>query len=313
LSHRVLAVNFNGLYLPRITLGCDPFECYTAFYPNPVEKEKRYSRQFSDVDAMLEIVSAAIKEGITAFHFSRHKNVITLVEKMTEAQLPMKLIPLIFRIPLTIGGNPLPLRRTEATVFQGITELIQRDELYRDFMQTPRFQTAINAKPLTQRDIDSLNVDHKRLARSLQWYQERNSVNLVTTCVDLFPLIHRLDLLGEACDTFAKYGFDICAGAHSAEAFEILNDERVRFNSYFAPFNKMGFFMLPSPERMLNSILKMREPFIAIKPLAGGRLKPREAFNYIFNMRKNAICIVGLSSIHEVAEAVQAYHHIPIP
>jgi hypothetical protein len=223
----------------------------------------------------------------------------------------MTLIPLIFRIPLIIGDQPPSLNRIESTVFQGVKERIQHVAMYRDFLHTFRFQTAFNAKPLTQHDIDRLHVDHDRLARSLQWYREWNSAQLVTTCIDLFPLIRRLDLLGEACDTFAEYGFDVCAGTHRAEAFEILKDERMRFKSYFAPLNKMGFFMLPTPERLLDSIQQLQEPFIAIKPLAGGRLTPQDAFRYIFNLRQNTVCIVGLSSTREVAAAKQALYQPP--
>jgi hypothetical protein len=91
-----------------------------------------------------------------------------------------------------------------------------------------------------------------------------------------------------------------------ANVFDILEAENFHFQAYFAPVNKIGFFMLPSREIFLQSLSRIKAPVIAIKPLAGGRVPPREALEYNFKLRDNIICMPGLGSIREVNEIVAA-------
>ncbi len=130
------------------------------------------------------------------------------------------------------------------------------------------------------------------------------------TYIELYPLIGRLDLLEGAKNICDEFGFSICAGSHTAEAFNSIDKENFRFSSYYAPLNKIGFFMFPDQNEMLNAILRIRNPFIAIKPMAGGRILPRQAFEYILSVKKNAVCMFGASSIKEVKEDVKAFRDL---
>lgn len=263
-----------------------------------------YSRRFSSVENMLEIASATIDGGINALNFSRHENLIKLVDRIIEDRLEMKLIPMIFRIPLKIEDEPVPIVRTEATLFENIDWM--KSQQYREFVQTPMYKEVEAATPFGEKEIDKLNVDKERLERVLRWFDGKGCVKLAMTCVETFALTHRMDLIEEALEVFNNLGFTVCAGAHIAEVFEILEKERINFKAYYAPLNKIGFMMFPTQNRMLKHILKIEEPFIAIKPLAGGRIKPKEAFDYIFNLRENVVAMVGLSSVQEVEHALEA-------
>lgn len=304
-------VDFDGISLPKIVLGCDPFECYTAFYPNPEEKLETYTKRFSDTNTILDIVSAATSKGINALNLTRHKNLVEAAERIRKNKLEITFVPLVYRIPIKIGDEPVPVARTEATVFQHFKHLldsIKSQPLYQELVQTPLIKTAESTSPLNQEEIKNLRLNKEKIEEVLKWFKEKGSVRLAMTCVELFALTERFDLLKEAIDLFEKIGFTICAGVHIADVFGILQRENIRFKAYYAPLNKIGFFMLQNEKEMLEYLLKMKEPLIAIKPLAGGRIKPQEAFNYIFSLRENVVCMPGLSSVQEVEEAIEAFH-----
>jgi hypothetical protein len=133
---------------------------------------------------------------------------------------------------------------------------------------------------------------------------------MVMTMVELFATTRRYDLLDEAMQIFKQQEFSMCVGSHTACVFEMLDQEKFSFPAYYAPLNKIGFFMFPTKVHMMRVLSKMRKPLIAIKPLAGGRIHPKEAFEYIYNQKKDTICMVGLSSIQEIRDAITAFHHV---
>jgi len=304
MSRKLLEVNFDGTYLPQIILGCDPFECYTYFYPSPERKSSAYSKRFLNAGTMLEIASAALDGGINALNFSRHENLVKLVEEIKKRGLEMKLVPLVFQIPLKVRDEPIPVTRIEATFFRHIDW--KKNQLYKEFVKTSMYREVTSALPLSKEEIDKLDIDGGRLERALRWFDSKGCVKLAMTCVEIFALTQRFDLIEVFLQIFDKLGYNVCAGSHIADVFEILEKEKIRFKAYYAPLNKIGFLMAPTQEQMLRHLVKMKEPLIAIKPLAGGRIKPREAFNYIFNLRENVVCMVGLSSIQEVEEALRS-------
>lgn len=306
MRQKLLEVDFNGIKIPKIILGGDPFECFTDFYPSPEEKLGVYSKRFSDLNAIMDIISVAIDGGITALNFLRHKNLVDAAERIRKDKLEMKLIPHYYQIPVKIGDEPVSIDRTEATLYEHLLDSLKSQAFYAELVQRPYIKKIESTSPLSREETQNLKVDKEKLEAKLKWFDERGCIKLVMTCVELFALTSRLDLLEEAVDIFNQFGFTVCAGAHRAEVFEILESEKIHFKTYFAPINKIGFFMFPTKSQMLKHLLKIKEPLIAIKPLAGGRIKPQEAFKYIFGLRENVVCNVGLSSVQEVEETIRA-------
>ena len=58
--------------------------------------------------------------------------------------------------------------------------------------------------------------------------------------------------------------------------------------------------MLPTPHAALEAINNSTRPVIAIKPMAGGRLLGREAFDYVLNQAKASACMFGLGTLDQV-------------
>ncbi len=73
---------------------------------------------------------------------------------------------------------------------------------------------------------------------------------------------------------------------------------------YLAPLNRLGLFMEPDPEETLKALRETPAKIIAIKPLAAGRLNPREAFEYVYGIADSAA--VGMTSRSEIVEALEA-------
>ncbi len=300
----VSRVDFGGVLLPKLVLGCDPFQIFSCFYPNPEEKLSFYREHFSQPDNIIKIVKAAAGNSINALNFCLVDAFLEAVVKMREDGLKIDLIPLFYQFPLKIGGNHVPGARTEATV-TAHRMYIRDDPFYKDYVRASEFKRIESAKPLSEGEIEGLELDRDGMELCLTKFSEMESTKLLMTCIELYAFTGRFDLLKEARDFCESLGFSICAGSHMAEPFEILDDANLRFTSYYATLNKIGFFMLPNQSRMLRWILKGKEPLIAIKPLAGGRIPPKEAFDYIFGLRKNVVCMFGASSVEEVNENAQ--------
>ena len=63
--------------------------------------------------------------------------------------------------------------------------------------------------------------------------------------------------------------------------------------------------MLPSKSSAEEAIRATRRAVYAIKPLAGGRISPDEAFRYVFEFDVEG-CMVGCASVEEVRVDIEA-------
>jgi hypothetical protein len=71
-----------------------------------------------------------------------------------------------------------------------------------------------------------------------------------------------------------------------------------------APVNKIGMFMDPNFEFSMQTIEKSSKPIIAIKPLAAGKLRPEEAFEFLSGRVEGMV--VGITSREEAEETFVA-------
>lgn len=298
-------VKFDYFDIPKIILGSDPFHGYTCLYPRPYEKKRIYGKRFSDASSIMRVILAAVKEGVNALSLGHYKNLMDAVDQIREKESDLIIIPEIYQIPLKLSGHHVLSDRIEATILRH-REYIKQEPAYEEYLSTEELRKAETAKPLTNIELENLKVEKKKLGKLLNLFSEKRCVKLVTTCVELYALTNQLGLLEEIVETCYDFGFNVCAGFHMSNVLGILEKENFHFPAFYAPLNKIGFFMLPSHESMLQSLLKIKVPLIAIKPLGGGRVPPQEAFDYIFRLKDNIICMVGLSSVKEVNETIFA-------
>jgi hypothetical protein len=81
-------------------------------------------------------------------------------------------------------------------------------------------------------------------------------------------------------------------------------DRLKEFEVYFAPLNKLGLFMEPNAELALKALKESKAKIAAIKPLAAGKLKPKEALPYIYKHAESAC--VGMTNRREILEVLEA-------
>ena len=58
--------------------------------------------------------------------------------------------------------------------------------------------------------------------------------------------------------------------------------------------------MLPTQRLALEAVKNASRPVIAIKPLAGGRIPPKQAFDYVYENARVDSCMVGVGSEEEL-------------
>lgn len=74
---------------------------------------------------------------------------------------------------------------------------------------------------------------------------------------------------------------------------------------YFAPINKLGEFMEPDPRMTFEVLKKATKPIIAKKCLAAGKLKLKEALDFVLKEFKASAAVVGVASEEEVEELAE--------
>jgi hypothetical protein len=117
----------------------------------------------------------------------------------------------------------------------------------------------------------------------------------------------RFDLLGGLIDKIKEKGFKgVLFGVHHAGVtIPRIDKELDGFNGYLTPLNPLGLMMFPTKAAAEKAIKNTKKRVIAIKPLAGGRVKPEKAFNYVFSFDVDG-CMIGCASITEVKEDFNA-------
>lgn len=81
---------------------------------------------------------------------------------------------------------------------------------------------------------------------------------------------------------------------------EILGS-KLDFSVVLLPFNAAGFLM-GNKERVMEMVRGSDKSFIAMKPLAAGRLEPKEALEYVFSCESIDSAAVGVATKEEVRE-----------
>ena len=68
--------------------------------------------------------------------------------------------------------------------------------------------------------------------------------------------------------------------------------------------------MFPNRDLAVEAIRATKKPVIAIKPLAGGRIEPREALEHVYREMGIDFCMIGVGSEKEAEEDFSIAHKI---
>jgi hypothetical protein len=319
--------NVGGVSVPKLILGHLPFvgESYQG-----AAKNRAYRERFAKVENTVTIMKKAVEEyGVTAFaHMpstegTRSERLVEAIrETMKATSVEIALIP-CFRIPLQAGDESIDDYRRWVTYY-AIEKEHTGDALLGRYVDDPilqaragweeRFPTALaQLPPYDREEIKTLQIDHQRLeaaVRSLRGLKVLIAEPGSET--DFLAMTGRLDLLDEVVGTLReRLNCPVFVATHHAgSTIPILDRGTVAFDGYLTPINRLGVMMFPSQAAALTAIQGTEKPIIAIKPLAGGRIRPAGAFNYVYNDQKIEACMVGVGSERELDEDLQAVQHV---
>lgn len=320
-------INVGGVSVPKLILGHLPFvgESYQG-----VEKNQEYRERFSKVENTVKIMKKAVEEyGITAIAntpSTEGKLSELLLEAIKETIKATSVeIALIscFMIPLRVCNKPIDDYRRWITYYE-IEKKNTGEELLRRYVEDPilqsrdgwkeRFPKALEQlHPYNREEIKTLQIDHKRLEEAIMSLSGfKVLIAEPGSETDFLAMTGRFNLLEDFVGTLRERlncpAF--VATHHAGSTIPMLDRGKVKFDGYLTPINRLGVMMFPSQEAAIKAIKGTKKPVIAIKPLAGGRIRPTGAFKYVYKEQKINTCMVGVGSESELDEDLQAVKHV---
>jgi hypothetical protein len=309
-----------GIPVPRLILGNLPFlgESYQGSATN-----RRYIAKFSRIENIVEILCSAVtSHGITAFAASpstpgspSEQYLTAVKETMRRTDREIGVIP-CFRIPLVMDGRGVDDYRRWITyhAFERRTVDVSAKYINDPILQCregwrEKFSEALaRICPYSRAEVERLKLDVTRVEEAVSSLGELNIL-----CVepgsesDFLAMVGRTDLLGEFADRLHELSRrPILVGTHHAgTTIPLLEEAGIRYAGYVTPVNPRGALMLPSQSRVIEAIQPVRDRVVAIKPLAGGRVPPQDAFEYVFSEVGVAASMVGVASLEELNEDVR--------
>lgn len=314
---QVPTARVGSVEVPRLIMGIHPFDgCgYVS-----AERDRQMLEHFADTQRIVDVLAWVAGQGITMVqvdHMVPHLNRqhLTAVWKAsTQAQIGIGTIPFIV-VPLTLDGRPLETRRVYATFdYNAYTRFGAR---YRAHLASDPIVSYLTAgygiegdvlvscdtvPPYSEQEVARMQVDWDALARYVGFFDGFEPLVADPGAeIDLLAPAGRFDLIEEYIAYLRRrFPAVVTSIHHPGITIPLLEKAGVSFDGYITPLNKLGVFMLPTPESALEAIRSSRKPVIAIKPMAGGRLVRQEAFDYVLGEVGVAACMFGLGPLHEV-------------
>jgi len=315
-------VEVAGVPLPRLVLGNLPF--LGESYQGP-EKNKVYAERFSHAENTVRIIRRAVSDfgltvvGVMPPMMGELARLFfeALREVISETQVEIGLIS-CFTIPLQMRGERVDDYRRWVTYHS--IEAQGKAEVTEKYLSDPillsregwrqRFPEVLTQmKPYSREEIVGMTLDKMGLERMLGALSSfRTLLAEPGSETDFLALTGRTDILEEVVATCSKrLGCPVVVGTHHAGVtIPILDASGILISGYVTPVNSIGALMLPSQEQALEALSKTKKTLIAIKPMAGGRIAPKKAFEYVFKKVGATSCMIGVASETELQRDVQA-------
>lgn len=278
------------------------------------EKDEEYRLRFSDSSEMRRVIDAAISMGVRRLAAAAPGSSplaplhLQVIRGVVDEGHDIELIPCL-EIPLKLGNNKIDAFRRWAT-YLGIEarlypEVRQRilDDPILNFREGWKYNLPLS-RPYDEEDFQRLTMDWRQVERNLEYFVDLPvSYMEPGSETDFLAMAYRFDLIGELADRISELGFGgVLFGVHHAGiTIPRLDDEIEGFSGYVTPLNPLGVMMFPTKTSAEEAVRSTEKAIYAIKPLAGGRVKPHDAFSYVFSFDVEG-CMVGVASEAEVDE-----------
>ncbi len=313
-------LKIGDVLVPRLILGHLPF--IGESYQGP-EKNLEYITRFSDMKNIVKVLRIAVERyGVTvtaAGTMSSDNELIGLffkavkeTEQITETEIAI--IPCV-QIPLTILGKPVNVYRRWLTYYE-IEKRRTGKRLVRKYLEDPvlqcrngwkiKFKEVLeSSKPYEAKELKDLQVDYEKLDKSVSSLRDFNVLfTELGSETDFFAMTGKIDVLKALVNHLRKrFGYRVILGVHHAgSTIPVLEESKIAFEGYVTPINRLGVMMFPTMKIALEAIKMSGKPIMAIKPLAGGRIQPRNALKYVYKELGINFCMIGVGSESEAEE-----------
>jgi len=282
------------------------------------DKDEEFRRRFSVASEMRKVMDASLDMGVRKFAASTHGftplavNHLGVIKQIIAEGYDINVFPCI-GIPIKIRGNPVnPFRRWSTYIVAGRSahpEMEQRilDDPISNFRDGWKLKLP-SSRPYGTRDFNDLAIDWQQVENDLESFVELPvSYMEPGSETDFLSSAERFDLIGELVDRIKERGFrGVVLGVHNAGITIPTLDREVKgFEGYVTPVNSLGVMMFPTKISAEMAVKNTRKKIFAIKPMAGGRIKPEQAFKYTFSYDIEG-CMIGAASRSEVEEDFSA-------
>jgi len=309
-------VKIAGVLVPKVILGHLPF--IGESYQGSVKNHECVER-FSKVENTVAILSRAVQEyGITVFSAApategqlAKLHLEAVHETILQTGIEIALIP-CFRILLTADGKPLDDYRRWLTYYE-IEKRIAGEEILEKYLNDPvlqcregwkeRFLYALKHSAPYKTETQKISVNREGMTHAVESLRDFNvAFAELGSETDFLVVIDRIDLLGELVDWLqGAFGYQVMLGTHHAGlTIPTLEKSGIKCHGYVTPINKKGVMMFPAQELAAKAVRNARKPIMVIKPLAGGRIQPQPALEYVFRDLNADTCMIGVSSREEL-------------
>jgi len=313
----------NESQIEKIIFGNLPL---LGIYYQGTKRDRECRIKFSNKDEMKKVVGVALRYRIRCFAASSHDfNVLapTYLEAVNEVaeekESEVRLVPCL-GIPLEFRGEKIDDYRRWATYLDYETKNFGdvRERYLEDPVLNCRFrwrESLRRAKPYKLRELErELKVNWKKWEDRLSKFSDYDLAWVEPGSESDLLAISRMDLLEELVDRIHEHRHRILLGVHHAGAsIPLIEGERVRIDGYVTPINRLGVMMFPTQkeaETMIGEARRGGKLIIGIKPLAGGRIEPKEALSYVYERTEANSCMIGVSSVKEAEEDFQIARNV---
>ena len=322
IDHPIPTFNIGKIRVPRLILGHLPF--LGESYQGP-SKNEEYNKKFFDITNIEKILKRSIeKYNLTVFsaptyidgpHASKFLKAINNMKSKTG--IDIKLI-VCLKIPLILEDKKIDDYRRWITYYniekKYGTKIILERYLNDPILQArenwkEKFLWNLNNISPYSLEIDNLQIDYEVVKDILSKLNEMSILYVeLGSETDFLAMCNRLDLLKNLINLISNnFRYKCLLGCHhSGTTIPILESSAINFDGYITPANKLGVMMFPTQQESEDAIKNATKPVIAIKPFAGGRLSPTDAFEYIYDQLEIKSCMIGVGSEKELDEDVSS-------
>lgn len=263
------------------------------------EKGRVSAEKFSNEQQVVDILDYASDLGIRGFVASTHpnlRNVVNYITKNTHLADKINLYPILpyaqgYVIKMTEKGiigaandilSPASLKEKAGLFIRGGMGILKKD-----VYALSKILVDVELLPLKKMNIKAVFL-----------HDVFTDLALAMKSKEAFEIFS-----GHIKDKYnAVPGF---VTKNFARLVNQINEWNLDIPLIMTHFNKVGFQMNPSREECEKALENYKGEVIAMATLASGYLKPKEAFEYIFELPKIKSVVVGVSTKHHAKETFE--------